>query len=107
MYRLGCTAILPVYANGALAAGGGMQSYSNGHVLTYMCDTDFASSSNPIMCTCDTSVGVNNPGWVCSPNDLANTCRRSEYHTFQISTLNDLLSNKKVPHARPTVRCGI
>jgi len=32
--------------------GGGMGSYANGHELIYMCDTNFASVTNPITCTC-------------------------------------------------------
>jgi len=62
-----------------LTNGGGMQSYPNGHQLDFMCDANFASSSTPIMCMCDASNGVNDPGWICSPADLVNTCRRSEY----------------------------
>jgi len=60
-----------------LIDGGGMPSYPNGHQLTYVCDANFASANNPIMCTCDTVTNPLVPVWNC-PLALATTCLRSE-----------------------------
>ena len=73
---LGCTANIPFYDNAFISAGANLVSYPNGHVITYMCDIGFQSVANSITCTCDTTNGVNNPGWVCAPPDLIETCLR-------------------------------
>ena len=76
-FFLVCPAALPVYDNAAITAGGGAAAYFNNHMLTYMCNQNFATTAPGIMCTCDTTTDPDNPSWNC-PLDFATTCLRSK-----------------------------
>jgi len=87
-YLSACPATLPEYNNGVLSSGGGQNQYLPGHMLTYMCNANFGSTSNPLMCVCDGITDPNNPQWVCAPADLVNTCRRGKNSGFYLSARN-------------------
>jgi len=53
--------------------------YFSGAILAYMCNTNFDSTNNPLMCMCDTTGTV--PAWDCSDVNFSTTCRRSGYYT--------------------------
>jgi len=81
---LECSTTLPTYENAMLFSGGRQTNYFNSHELTYMCDTNFASEINPIMCTCDTTTNPNNPMWDCSL-PLDSICLRSKFYLHEIT----------------------
>jgi len=87
LFIAGCPTTLPIYINGAISTGGGQDTYMHGHVLTYMCDTNFASATNPIECTCDTMTDPSNPVWICALA-LATTCLRSKHFISATQVLN-------------------
>ena len=73
-----------MYANAGAPANGGLANYFQGHVLTYTCDANFASTTNPIECTCDTITDPANPMWSC-PLDFATTCMRRKFFLLDCS----------------------
>ena len=73
---IGCSTSLPMYSNAMLFSGGNQTNYFNGHVLTYECNSNFASNTSSLQCTCNATTDPHQ--WICSPEDLASTCRKSK-----------------------------
>ena len=71
----GCPISLPSYSNAMLVSGGNQTDYLHGHVLTYECNSHFSSKAGPLQCTCNATADPHQ--WICSPEDLRSTCRRS------------------------------
>ena len=72
-----CSTTLPDLPNGIVVSGNTGGPYFDGHVINYMCSTDFATTNAPISCTCDVTTDPNNPAWSCSPMFTTPICRRS------------------------------
>ena len=68
---------MPMYSNAMLlSAEDNQTNYLDGHALTYKCNSNFASNAGSLQCTCNTTTAPYQ--WICSPEDLASTCRRSK-----------------------------
>jgi len=74
-----CSSTLPMLMNGMLTSGETGGPYFSGAMLAYMCETNFDSTDNPLLCMCNT-VGAT-PMWNCGGVDFDTTCQRREYHS--------------------------
>jgi len=71
-----------MYMNAVVFTGDDQMIYQHGHIVTYMCITNYASATNPIQCTCDVNSNPSSPSWICSPTDLESTCIKSKWHDY-------------------------
>ena len=81
-----CPPDVPLLVNGVLASGGCSSDVFGGHVLTYMCATNF-DSTDDLICICDTTTDPDSSVWDCGDVNFTTTCRRSKQLDTPLSTL--------------------
>ena len=74
---LACSITLPNLANGGVISGNTGGPYFDGHMISYTCSNNFATTAGPISCTCDGTTDPDNAAWSCSPVFTIPLCRRS------------------------------
>ena len=74
---LACSTTLPTLSNAIVVSGNTGGPYFDGHMINYMCSSNFATTDGAISCTCDVTTDPDNPDWSCSPVFTTPICRRS------------------------------